>query len=100
MSFDLFAQVCQFDSLMFIVGQFFGDNQKKLVGTDTEVPIYEAKVLNDLRLVYQVDMQDEGERSKQILRVWGLESHSTLDRRVWEAISRHSVKRGKEYYSR
>lgn len=43
---------------------------------------------------------DDGDQSTQIIRVWGLESHNTLDRRVWEAISRHSKTRGKEYRRR
>lgn len=35
---------------------FFSDsNQKVLVGNSSEVPIYEAKMTRDLRLVYQVD---------------------------------------------
>ena len=36
-------------------GFFSDDNQKKLVGQDNEVPIFEAKMTRDLRLVYQVE---------------------------------------------
>ncbi|ORY76949.1 hypothetical protein BCR35DRAFT_332754 [Leucosporidium creatinivorum] len=82
-------------------GDFGGDNQKQLVGNHGEVPIYEAKVLGDLRLVYQVDVLPQGrDQVTQILRVWGIERHSTLDNRVWSAISNHSRKRGDEYRRR
>ncbi|KDN37502.1 hypothetical protein RSAG8_10101, partial [Rhizoctonia solani AG-8 WAC10335] len=40
-------------------GFFSDDNQKRLLGLDTEVPIYEAKVSRDLRIVYQVDLDTD-----------------------------------------
>lgn len=42
----------------------------------------------------------EGESVKQLIRVWGLESHSTLDKRVWSAVLRHTASRGAEYRRR
>ena len=36
-------------------GFFSKDNQKRLIGKDTEVPIYEAKMTRDTRLVYTID---------------------------------------------
>jgi hypothetical protein len=36
-------------------GFFSKDTQKRLVGKDTEVPIYEAKMTRDTRLVYTID---------------------------------------------
>lgn len=32
-------------------GQFSDDNQKRLTGLDVEIPIYEAKMTGDTRLV-------------------------------------------------
>jgi len=36
-------------------GQFSDDNHKRLNGHDTEIPIYEAKMTRDSRLIYQID---------------------------------------------
>ncbi|QRV93432.1 UvrD-like helicase carboxy-terminal domain protein [Ceratobasidium sp. AG-Ba] len=51
---------------------FFSDsNQKRLIGLDTEVPIYEAKVSRDLRIVYQIDLDtdvDAKRRGKEYRR--------------------------------
>ncbi|KAL8293616.1 hypothetical protein RQP46_000317 [Phenoliferia psychrophenolica] len=83
-------------------GVFDGDNQKRLVGGESEVIIYEAKLLGDLRLVYQIDLEDgaEGESVKQIIRIWGIETHATLDKRVWQAVSLYTGHRGAEYRRR
>ncbi|KAG9090858.1 hypothetical protein FRC07_012002, partial [Ceratobasidium sp. 392] len=40
-------------------GFFSDDNQKRLLGLETEVPIYEAKVSRDLRIVYQIDLDTD-----------------------------------------
>ncbi|KAK0183606.1 hypothetical protein F5146DRAFT_943083, partial [Armillaria mellea] len=37
-------------------GHFTRNNQKYLSGSTTEVPIFEAKVSRNLRLVYQIDI--------------------------------------------
>lgn len=36
-------------------GFFSDDNQKKLTGPRTEIPVFEAKMEGDTRLVYTVD---------------------------------------------
>ncbi|KAK4705245.1 hypothetical protein P7C70_g960, partial [Phenoliferia sp. Uapishka_3] len=82
-------------------GDFGPTNHKRLIH-ESDIIIYEAKVLSDLRMVYQIDLEDglEGESVKQILRIWGLESHSSLDKRVWSAIGRYTARRGPEYRRR
>lgn len=37
------------------IGFFSESNQKRLIGQDSEVPVYEAKMTNDTRLVYIID---------------------------------------------
>ncbi|QRW20980.1 GNAT family acetyltransferase [Rhizoctonia solani] len=51
-------------------GFFSESNQKRLVGLDTEVPIYEAKVSRDIRIVYQIDLDTDVDAKidKQIIR--------------------------------
>jgi hypothetical protein len=36
-------------------GFFSASNQKHLVGNDNEVPVFEAKMTGDTRLVYSID---------------------------------------------
>ena len=39
-------------------GHFSADNQKRLKGSSMEVPIFEAKLTGDLRLVVSFSMKD------------------------------------------
>ncbi|KAG8970160.1 hypothetical protein FRC03_011178 [Tulasnella sp. 419] len=91
-------------------GFFSDDNQKHLVGRDQEVPIFEAKMTRDLRLVYQVEC---GSRvtteehnmgatryEQQQLRIYGIYTHAQLDKRFWASVAYQSIKRGKEYRRR
>ena len=43
-------------------GFFSASNQKKLLGQDTDLPVFEAKMERDTRLVYTIDcmMDDSG----------------------------------------
>ncbi|KAG8753172.1 hypothetical protein FRC11_007661, partial [Ceratobasidium sp. 423] len=84
-------------------GFFSDDNQKRLVGLDTEVPIYEAKVSRDLRIVYQIDLDTDVEAKidKQIIKLFGIYTHSQMDNRLWSMVSNyHTTHRGKEYRRR
>ncbi|CAE6459263.1 unnamed protein product, partial [Rhizoctonia solani] len=83
---------------------FFSDsNQKRLIGLDTEVPIYEAKVSRDIRIVYQIDLDTDvdAKLDKQIIRIYGVYTHAQLDNRLWSLISHYHIgRRGKEYRRR
>ncbi|KAI5120222.1 hypothetical protein M0805_000036 [Coniferiporia weirii] len=54
-------------------GHFSDDNQKRLKGPSGDIPIFEAKLTGDLRLVYQVDcvsdygtdIESQGEQSEE-----------------------------------
>ncbi|CAE6474691.1 unnamed protein product [Rhizoctonia solani] len=106
-------------------GFFSDDNQKRLLGLDTEVPIYEAKVSRDLRIVYQIDLDtDVDAKSSNSMacthtRNWitgsGLWSHiitliveersiavdvSTAKLQVFVTQSRVLAQRVQEYYQR
>lgn len=48
MACDLHAQPCNRELSQ---GHFSDDNQKKLIGTETITPVYEAKMTGDTRLV-------------------------------------------------
>ncbi|KAH6917678.1 hypothetical protein BKA70DRAFT_1556138 [Coprinopsis sp. MPI-PUGE-AT-0042] len=67
--------------------QFAGDNQKVLVGGDNAIPVFEAKMTGDCRLVYQIDCLPDysGERERQVIRIFGVFTHTQLNR-VWESL--------------
>ncbi|KAG1738629.1 uncharacterized protein EDB91DRAFT_1347576 [Suillus paluster] len=52
-------------------GHFSSDNQKRLDGTDAGIPVFEAKLTKDLRLVYQIDCipDQDGESERQVIKV-------------------------------
>ncbi|KAI0079047.1 hypothetical protein K474DRAFT_723989 [Panus rudis PR-1116 ss-1] len=83
-------------------GHFSDDNQKRLTGSDNDIPIYEAKMTRDTRLVYQVDCVKEFESDVewQVLRVFGIYTHAQLERRFWEAVGAQLAGKGKEYRKR
>ncbi|KAI8983190.1 hypothetical protein BD414DRAFT_515715 [Trametes punicea] len=77
-------------------GHFSDDNHKKLTGLNVGVPIYEAKMSRNLRLVYQIHCIPD----QSIIRIFGVYTHDQLDRRFWEAISRTLNSQGSEYRKR
>ncbi|KAG6831649.1 hypothetical protein H0H92_008726 [Tricholoma furcatifolium] len=83
-------------------GHFSGDNQKRLNGPSIDVPIFEAKMTRDMRLVYQVDSVSDYDSNveRQVLRIFGVYTHAQLDKRLWESIGRQLRTRGKEYRRR
>ncbi|KAF8336966.1 P-loop containing nucleoside triphosphate hydrolase protein [Cantharellus anzutake] len=70
-------------------GLFSGSNQKRLEGAPNDVPIYEAKMTGDLRLVYQIDIAVDYERKvdKQIIRIYGIYTHAQFDHRLWSRVA-------------
>ncbi|KAL7285962.1 hypothetical protein ACG7TL_001077 [Trametes sanguinea] len=83
-------------------GHFSDDNQKRLTGLSVEIPIYEAKMTGDARLVYQVDCVPEFESDveRQVLKIYGIYTHAQLDRRFWDYMSRQLERKGAEYRKR
>ncbi|KAI0061021.1 P-loop containing nucleoside triphosphate hydrolase protein [Artomyces pyxidatus] len=83
-------------------GHFSDDNQKRLTGPGTVVPIFEAKMTRDLRLVYQVDCAPEFDSKveRQVIKVFGIYTHAQLDKRLWESIGHQLSSKGKEYAKR
>ncbi|TDL19417.1 hypothetical protein BD410DRAFT_842137 [Rickenella mellea] len=83
-------------------GHFSNDNQKRLNGPSNEVPIYEAKMTGDTRLIYQVDCIPKWGSEGESIRVFGIYTHAQMDgNRLWSQIGSHlSEKRGAEYRRR
>ncbi|KAI6021001.1 hypothetical protein BKA83DRAFT_14200 [Pisolithus microcarpus] len=94
-------------------GQFSDDNQKRLDGSRSGVPIFEAKMQRDLRLVYQVDCvpDHDGESigvgfmytcllgTREVIKIYEICTHTQLNR-IWDAMNHHLSGKGKEYIQR
>ncbi|KAF9230068.1 hypothetical protein BU15DRAFT_84088, partial [Melanogaster broomeanus] len=72
-------------------GHFSEDNQKRLNRFGWGVPVYEAKMQRDLRLV----IVTAGETYKPF-KIYGIYTHTQVNR-IWDAIGQHLVGKGKEY---
>ncbi|KAH9945568.1 hypothetical protein B0H21DRAFT_877321 [Amylocystis lapponica] len=83
-------------------GHFSQDNHKVLTGPETDIPIFEAKMTRDSRLVYQIDCVPEFEShvERQVIRIFGIYTHAQLDRRFWEGVGYQLGRKGKEYRAR
>ncbi|KAG2070627.1 hypothetical protein BDR04DRAFT_1099616 [Suillus decipiens] len=75
-------------------GHFSDDNHKRLNGPDAGIPIHEAKMTRDLRLVYQIDCIPD-----QDGKVYGIYTHAQLGR-IWDALGSHLARKGREYRRR
>ncbi|EMD41415.1 hypothetical protein CERSUDRAFT_89981 [Gelatoporia subvermispora B] len=102
-------------------GQFSKDNQKRLLGNTTEIPIYEAKMTRNTRLIvgakrartppldseildtqYQVDCIycPKVKMDLQMLHIIDVSNHTQLERGIWDYVEGCVAKGGKEYKKR
>ncbi|KAH9855777.1 hypothetical protein C2E23DRAFT_901145 [Lenzites betulinus] len=83
-------------------GHFSNDNHKKLTGVNVGVPVFEAKMSRDLRLVYQIHCASDFETNveRQVIRIFGIYTHAKLDARLWDALSHTLAGQGAEYKKR
>ncbi|KAH7885020.1 hypothetical protein F5I97DRAFT_1811384, partial [Phlebopus sp. FC_14] len=80
-------------------GHFSDDNQKRLNRHSTGVPVFEAKMQRDLRLVYQVDCVPErdGEVSAiALIKLYGIYTHAQLAHN-WDSVGKYLASKGKDY---
>lgn len=82
-------------------GHFSDDDHKQLNGPDAGIPIYEAKMTRDLRIVYQIDCvpDQDGKSERQVIKVYGIYTHAELGR-IWDALGSHLARKGREYRRR
>ncbi|KAL4069229.1 hypothetical protein J3A83DRAFT_3504128 [Scleroderma citrinum] len=81
-------------------GHFSGNNHKRLSGPSHDVPFYQAEVLGDLRIIYQIDCvpDDDTKGEHQVIKIHGICTHKELEH-IWESLST-CLARGKEYQDR
>ncbi|THG96062.1 hypothetical protein EW026_g5704 [Hermanssonia centrifuga] len=82
-------------------GHFSDDNQKRLTGSDIDIPIFEAKMTRDTRFGLDCVKEFDIEIERQgLLRIYGIYTHAQLDRRFWDAVGQHLAGKGREYRKR
>ncbi|KAJ7743864.1 hypothetical protein B0H16DRAFT_1889844 [Mycena metata] len=84
-------------------GHFSPDNHKRLTNNHVDVPIYEAKMTSDLRLVYQIDCVPayDSTSERQAIKIFGVYTHAQIGRvSFWDSMGRELGKKGKEYKER
>ncbi|EJF58550.1 P-loop containing nucleoside triphosphate hydrolase protein, partial [Dichomitus squalens LYAD-421 SS1] len=83
-------------------GNFTKDNHKKLTGVEVDIPIYEAKMTRDSRLVYHIhcDIDFEDNVERQVIRIFGVYTHAQIDGRFWDTMGRQLGYNGPEYRRR
>ncbi|KAJ7652111.1 hypothetical protein DFH06DRAFT_1094341 [Mycena polygramma] len=85
-------------------GDFSHHNYRQIDGDNVEFPIYEARVTEELRLVYQVDcipVYDRTNEQQQALKVFGIYQYEQITRGTfWNSLSRQLEKKGQEYKDR
>ncbi|RPD59343.1 hypothetical protein L226DRAFT_495257 [Lentinus tigrinus ALCF2SS1-7] len=85
-------------------GYFTPDNQKLLSGGDINIPIYEAKMTGDSRLVYYIDCvyDHDSQAQIQVIKVFGIYTHAQIDKRFWDSASKQlrTISRDPEYRKR
>ncbi|KAJ6456165.1 hypothetical protein C8R45DRAFT_1187129 [Mycena sanguinolenta] len=85
-------------------GHFSPDNQKRLNGHHVDIPIYEAKMTGDLRLIYQIDCIPaayDTTSERQAIKIFGVYTHAQIGRAsFWDTMGRELGKKGKEYKDR
>ncbi|KAF8895020.1 hypothetical protein CPB84DRAFT_1782432 [Gymnopilus junonius] len=83
-------------------GHFSDDNQKRLNGHQTDIPIYEAKMTRDSRLIYQIDCIPEynADVERQVVKIFGVYTHAQIDQRLWDSVGHQLGRKGKEYKQR
>ncbi|VDB92205.1 unnamed protein product [Peniophora sp. CBMAI 1063] len=74
-------------------GYLYGDHMKRLKWHNTLLPVYEAKVTRNSRIVYQFHVvpDDDGKAERQVLRIWHISNHVQIDRQhsIWASITDH-----------
>ncbi|KAM0755421.1 hypothetical protein T439DRAFT_375789 [Meredithblackwellia eburnea MCA 4105] len=82
-------------------GHFSESNAKKINNSlaRKEVPIYEAKLSRNLRLVWQISVMEtvQDKVYEQIVLVWSVETHQSLDAKNWEKLASAAGMKGRQY---
>jgi hypothetical protein len=98
---------------------FFSVSNQKRLGDADDIPIFEAKMTSDSRLVYQIDLQVDpdfqvgvsrieasvtfssvSQFDRQVIRLHGVYTHAQFDHRLWSRVAQTLPKNDREYRRR
>ncbi|KDN35987.1 hypothetical protein RSAG8_11138, partial [Rhizoctonia solani AG-8 WAC10335] len=70
-------------------GQFTPDNHTPIIGTTDKIPIYRARLSNDLRIIYQIDLVPDSSSTydHQVVKVLVIDSRAQIDYGFWSHVS-------------
>ncbi|KAG8737473.1 hypothetical protein FRC10_008157 [Ceratobasidium sp. 414] len=106
----------KFQELSF--GQFTTDNYLAVRGTAENVPVYRARMSNDLRIIYQIDLVADPDSQydhqgtmgftlkpgcslpASVIKVFSVSSRARVSYDFWVKVSKYLVKQGAEYQRR
>ncbi|KAG9083001.1 hypothetical protein FRC07_014045, partial [Ceratobasidium sp. 392] len=83
-------------------GQFSTDNYLAIRGTAENVPIYRARMSNDLRIIYQIDLtaDPDAQFDHQVIKVFSVSSRARVSYDFWVKVPKYLVRLGIEYQKR
>ncbi|KAG8714989.1 hypothetical protein FRC09_017052, partial [Ceratobasidium sp. 395] len=85
-------------------GQFTLDNHTAIFDTMPNIPIYKARVSNDLRIIYHVDVVPDRsqEFDRQVIKVLRIEPRAHVDYGLWNRVSAYLYRKyeSNEYRNR
>ncbi|KAG8763066.1 hypothetical protein FRC12_008727 [Ceratobasidium sp. 428] len=87
-------------------GQFTPDNHTAIFDTMPKIPIYKARVSNDLRIIYHVDVvpdkSQEPQFDRQVIKVLRIEPRAHVDYGFWNRVSAYLYRKyeSNEYRNR
>ncbi|CAE6406297.1 unnamed protein product [Rhizoctonia solani] len=83
-------------------GQFTTNNQLAVRGSIHYIPIYRARLSNDLRIIYLIDLESDGfnKYDYQIIKILSISSRARVSYDFWVKVSKFLKQRGSEYRSR
>ncbi|KAG9125027.1 hypothetical protein FRC07_009253, partial [Ceratobasidium sp. 392] len=72
-------------------GQFTPDNYTAVIGTIPKIPIYRARLSNDLRIIYHVDIVSDKaqEFDHQVIKILRIDARAHVDYGFWTRVSSH-----------
>ncbi|CAE6450568.1 unnamed protein product [Rhizoctonia solani] len=70
-------------------GQFTSDNHAPIIGTTERIPIYRARLSNDLRIIYQIDLVPDSSSTydHQVVKILFIGSRAKINYGFWSHVS-------------
>ncbi|CAE6446884.1 unnamed protein product [Rhizoctonia solani] len=82
--------------------QFTTDNYLIVRGTESQIPIYRARMSVDLRIIYMIDLvaDSESKTHGKVIKIFSVSTRARLAYDFWVKVSRYLARLGREYKDR